>query len=40
MKRAGEDASALVAELGQLSDRIKALDVEANEIKEQVTQKL
>ena len=37
-KRAGEDASELVAELGKLSDRIKELDVEASDIKEKVYQ--
>ena len=37
-KKAGEDASDLVAELGRLSDRIKALDAEAEAIKEEVHQ--
>ncbi len=37
-KRSGEDASELMAELGKLSDRIKALDAEASDIKEQVYQ--
>ena len=37
-KRAGEDASELVAELGKLSDRIKELDAETSEIKDQVYQ--
>ena len=31
MKRQGQDASALVAELGKLSDRIKRLDAEADD---------
>lgn len=35
-KKAGEDASDLVAELGVLSDRIKALDVEAEALKDEV----
>jgi len=35
-KRAGEDASGLMAELGVLSDRIKNLDAEAEAISEQV----
>lgn len=35
LKKAGEDASALMAELGALSDKIKELDVEANAIKNQ-----
>jgi len=34
LKKAGEDASSLMAELGALSDKIKALDVEVNAIKE------
>ncbi|MCQ2444680.1 MAG: serine--tRNA ligase [Mailhella sp.] len=38
MKRSGEDASALVAELGKLSARIKELDEEASKIKEAVYQ--
>lgn len=33
MKRAGEDATAFVAQLGDLSDRIKALDVQTEEVK-------
>jgi seryl-tRNA synthetase len=37
-KRAGEDASALMAELGKLSARIKTLDEEASVLKEQVYQ--
>ncbi|WP_298067522.1 serine--tRNA ligase [uncultured Mailhella sp.] len=37
-KRAGEDATELVAELGKLSARIKELDAEADEIKEKVYQ--
>lgn len=35
-KRAGEDASALLAELGKLSDRIKELDVETAQAKTDV----
>ncbi|WP_297672374.1 serine--tRNA ligase [uncultured Desulfovibrio sp.] len=35
-KRAGEDASALLAELGKLSDRIKELDVETAQAKADV----
>ncbi len=37
-KRTGEDASELMAELGKLSERIKALDAEASDIKEKVYQ--
>ena len=37
-KRAGEDASELLADLGKLSDRIKELDAEASEIKDKVYQ--
>ncbi len=37
-KRAGEDTTELVAELGKLSDRIKELDAETSEIKEKVYQ--
>ena len=33
MKKAGEDAGALMAELGKLSDKIKELDVEVEAIK-------
>ena len=35
LKKSGEDASALIAELGQLSDRIKTLDAKAEAIKEE-----
>ncbi len=35
MKKAGEDATALMAELGQLSDKIKSLDIEAEALKSQ-----
>ena len=34
LKKAGEDASSLMAELGGLSDKIKELDVEVNAIKD------
>lgn len=37
-KKAGEDTAELVAELGELSDKIKALDAEAEAIKEEVYQ--
>ena len=37
-KRAGEDASELLADLGKLSDRIKELDAEASEIKDKVSE--
>lgn len=35
-KRAGEDASALIAQLGSVSDEIKALDIETEAVKEQL----
>ena len=38
LKRAGQDASELVARLGLLSDRIKELDQKADDIKEQLYQ--
>ncbi len=37
-KKAGEDASATIKALGELSDRIKALDVQTEEAKEKVDQ--
>ena len=35
LKKAGEDASSLMAELGTLSDKIKELDIETNAIKDE-----
>ncbi len=35
-KRAGEDASAIIAQLGSVSDEIKALDIETEAVKEQL----